>query len=67
VGLIGYAVMGLWVPAVTWYFVYSLPAILAAVLIGRWLNRRLTGDGFFRYVYIGLIAIGGVLVAQSLR
>jgi uncharacterized membrane protein YfcA len=67
VGLAGYAVMGLWVPAVTWYCVYSLPAILAAILIGRWLNQRLAGDGFFRYVYLGLIGIGSVLIVQSLR
>jgi uncharacterized membrane protein YfcA len=64
-GLIGYAAMGLWVPAVTWYFVYSLPAVLVGIVIGRWLNRRLSGEGFFRYVYVGLIAIGAVLVAQA--
>jgi hypothetical protein len=66
-GLIGYAVAGLWVPAVTWYFIYSLPAVLAAILIGRRLNQRLTGDGFFRYVYVALIAIGSVLAAQAMR
>jgi uncharacterized protein len=66
-GLIGYAVTGLWVPAITWYFLYSLPVVLAAILIGRWLNQRLSGDGFFRYVYIGLIAIGAVLAAQAMR
>jgi hypothetical protein len=63
--LIGYAVSGLWVAAVTRYFLLSLPGILVAVLIGRALNRRLRGDGFFRYVYVGLIVIGGALLWQA--
>ena len=54
-------------PAVKWYFIYGLPVIVAAIVIGRRLNRRLSGDGFFRYVYIGLIAIGAVLAAQAMR
>lgn len=64
-GLIGYAALGLWVPAVTRYFLLSLPGTLAAILIGRALNHRMRGDGFFRYVYAGLIVIGGVLLAQA--
>jgi uncharacterized membrane protein YfcA len=65
VGLIGYAAVGLWVPAVTRFFLLSLPGTLVAILIGRALNRRLRGDGFFRYVYAGLIVIGSVLVMQA--
>ena len=64
-GLIGYAVTGLWVPAVTHYFLLSLPGALAAIIIGRILNHRLRGDGFFRYVYFALIGIGGFLVVQA--
>jgi uncharacterized protein len=65
IGLIGYATIGLWVPDVTRYFLVSLPAALLAIVIGRALNHRLHGDGFFRYVYAGLIAIGCLLVAQA--
>ncbi len=64
-GLIGYAVLGLWVHAVTHYFFVCLPGALVAIALGRALNHRLRGDGFFRFVYAGLIIIGGVLVAQS--
>ncbi|MGH7621958.1 MAG: sulfite exporter TauE/SafE family protein [Gemmatimonadaceae bacterium] len=64
-GLIGYAAVGLWSPAVTRYFVLSVPCVCLGVLVGRVLNRRLRGDGFFRIVYVGLIAIGAVLVAQA--
>ena len=65
-GLMGYVAMGLWVPAVTRYFLLSLPGVIVAILIGRAVNHRLRGDGFFRAVYVGLVVIGGVLVAQAL-
>jgi len=65
VGLIGYAAVGLWVPAVTRYFLISLPGTLTAILIGRAINHRLQGNGFFRYLYAGLIVIGGILVVQA--
>jgi uncharacterized membrane protein YfcA len=65
-GLAGYDVLGLWVPDVTRYFVYCLPVTIAAIFIGRAINHRLSGDGFFRYVYIALIAIGGTLIVQAL-
>jgi len=64
-GLIGYAAMGLWAPAVTRYFLLALPGAVAAIVIGRAMNHRLRGDGFFRYVYGGLIVIGGVLIGQA--
>ena len=63
-GLIGYAAIGLWTAAVTRYLLLSLPAALGAILLGRSLNRRLRGDRFFRFVYLGLIVIGGVLVVS---
>lgn len=65
-GLIGYAVAGLWLPVVTRYFLLSIPGVLVAILIGRALNHRLSGDGFFRYVYVGLILIAGILMMQVL-
>jgi uncharacterized membrane protein YfcA len=65
-GLIGYMWIGLWVPVVTRYFLMSLPGIIVAVLVGRAVNHRLRTDGFFKYVYVGLIIVGGVLVGQAL-
>jgi uncharacterized membrane protein YfcA len=66
-GLIGYIALGLWGSAVTRYFLLSLPGAIAAVLVGRALNRRLRGDVFLRFVYLGLLAIGAVLIAQAAR
>jgi hypothetical protein len=65
IALTSYAVLGLWVSDMTRYFLISLPGVLLAVVIGRALNRRLSGDRFFRYIYGGLIVIGSVLVVQA--
>jgi uncharacterized protein len=64
-GLIGYAAVGLWRPEVTRYFVLCVPGVCVGVVVGRWLNRRLSGAGFFRVVYVGLIVTGVALVAQA--
>jgi uncharacterized membrane protein YfcA len=66
-GLVGYLALGLWGPAVTRYFLLSLPVTLAAIVIGRAINQRLKGHDFFAVVYGGLIVIGVVLIAQALR
>jgi uncharacterized membrane protein YfcA len=66
-GLLAYAAAGLWIPSITRYFLFSIPCIGAGVFIGRALNHRLHGDGFFRVVYAGLIVIGAVLIGQGLR
>jgi uncharacterized membrane protein YfcA len=65
-GFIGYAMVGMWTSIVTWYFVCSLPAALLAIAIGRRINHRLRGDGFFRYLYVFLIFVGGLLIVQTL-
>lgn len=63
--LVAYVAMGLWVAAVTQYFLLALPGTLIAIVIGRFLNNRLRGDGFYRYVYAGLIFTGGMLILQG--
>lgn len=65
--LIGYAVLGVWTAAVTRYFLVSLPAVLIATLVGRAINRRIKDRGFFRVVCVGLLAVGGMLVAEAAR
>ena len=66
-GLIGYAWLGLWQAVLTRYFFLSLPVVAIAILLGRAINQRMTGHGFFRIVYFGLIAVGSVLVLQALK
>ena len=67
IGMLGYWIEGLWVPAVTRYYLVSLPASLVAIVLGREINRRLHGDGFVRLVHVGLIAIGVTLLVQAIR
>src|SRR5437868_12579107 len=67
VGMAGYWLAGLWVPAVTRYYLLSLPVAIAAVFLGRAVNRRLDGGRFLRYIHVGLVVVGAVLLLQSLR
>jgi hypothetical protein len=62
----GYWFAGLWVPAVTGYYVMALPGIAAAILLGRVVNRRLDAHRFLVLVHGGLIVIGAILFAQAL-
>lgn len=66
-GMYGYWLADLWVPTVTWYYFLSLPVALAAIFLGRAANQLLDARRFQRYVHCGLIAVGTVLVIQSLR
>jgi uncharacterized membrane protein YfcA len=66
VGMAGYWLAGLWVPAVTRYYLLSLPVAVAAMLLGRVVNRRLAGPSFLRYVHLALILIGITLFIQSM-
>jgi hypothetical protein len=63
--MIGYWLAGLWKPAVTHDYLLSLPVVLPAIWLGRILNRRMKGDVFLKYVYVGLAAVGCVLLAQA--
>lgn len=64
-GALGYWYKGIWDAEVTKYFLLSLPVVVPAVFAGRILNRKISGDRFIRYVYAGLIVIGGILVLQA--
>lgn len=64
-GMAGYWSAGLWTHKVTNDFLFSLPIMLPAVFLGRAINHRFSGTGFLRYVYIGLVLIGGVLLAET--
>jgi uncharacterized membrane protein YfcA len=66
VGMIGYWWAGLWVSAVTSYYLLSLPVAVAAIVLGRVVNRRLAGRSFLGYVHGALLVIGVTLLIQSL-
>jgi hypothetical protein len=65
--LAGYWLAGLWVPAVTHDYLLSLPVMLPAVFLGRFINHRLRGDVFLKCIYIGLACVGALLIVQALH
>lgn len=64
--LIGYSVTGLWTSSVTHYYLWALPPAVLASFLGRAVNRRIKGPAFLRWVHLGLIAIGVLLLARTL-
>jgi uncharacterized membrane protein YfcA len=66
IGMGGYWLAGLWVPAVTHYYLVSLPVTLVAIFLGRVINHRLHGEAFLKYIYLGLVGIGALLLIQAI-
>lgn len=66
IGMAGYWFAGLWTPAVTRYYLFSLPVTLLAVFLGRVINHRLHGESFLKYLYVGLAGIGALLLVQAI-
>lgn len=67
VGMAGYWLTGLWVPAVTRYYLLCLPVLWPAIWLGRVVNHRMHGESFLRYVYFGLMGIAVLLLVQSVH
>jgi hypothetical protein len=65
IGLAGYGIVGLWGHVLVEYYMLSVPAALVAIFAGRAINRRLRSHAFLIYLHVGLIVVGGVLLAQA--
>jgi uncharacterized membrane protein YfcA len=66
-GMGGYWVTGLWTPAVSRFYLWSLPGVVIAIFLGRMINRRISTHQFLLYIHIGLIVIGAILLLQALQ
>jgi uncharacterized membrane protein YfcA len=66
-GLWGYWLAGLWTPAVSRFYLLSLPLVVLATFLGRAINRRLDARRFVLYVHGGLVAVGLILLAQAIK
>lgn len=64
-GTAGYAARGLVTEEVGRLVLCCVPAALPAIFLGRYLNGKLAGRSFYRYVYVALIGVAGVLIAQT--
>jgi hypothetical protein len=65
-GLWGYRLTGLWTPAVSRFYVLSLPFVILATFIGRLINRRIDAHRFVLYVHGGLVGIRLILLSQAI-
>jgi uncharacterized membrane protein YfcA len=64
-GVIGYLAKGLITYQLGQYFLLTIPAVIPAIFLGRYFNHKLK-DEFFKYVYLGLLVIGLLLIVLSL-
>jgi uncharacterized protein len=67
VGMVGYALTGLWTRTISNYFLLSLPLALLAIFLGHAVHRRLSNSRFLVCVNIGLALIGVLLLKQGLQ
>jgi uncharacterized membrane protein YfcA len=65
-GLCGYWFAGLCTPAVSRFYLFSLPLVVIATFLGRMINARMGAHRFLICVHVGLIGIGIILLSQSL-
>lgn len=65
-GVVGYWISGLLTKTLVNYYLWALPAVVPAVLIGRKVNAMMQGDRFFRYSYIVLIGLGALLILNTI-
>ena len=66
IGMTGYWLSELWIPAVTHYYVLSLPLAIVVIFMGRAISHRLHGEAFLRYIYTALVGIGALLLVQAI-
>ena len=66
IGMFGYWYKDLWDWKVTYYFLISIPVIVPAIFLGRYFNNQLKDSTFLKYIYVGLIFVGALLLSQSL-
>jgi len=63
----GDGVRGLWTADMFRHFLYALPLVFLAVLLGRRLNARFSVERFTKSLYILLLAIGVLLLATAVK
>lgn len=62
-----YAYQGLWTWEVTRYFLFCLPVVIPAIFLGRYFNSRLKDGAFLKYVHVGLLCMGAVLINRGIN
>jgi len=63
-GVLGYWYSNLITRELMCYFLFALPVLVPAILIGRYINSKMQGSQFFRYSYIVLLLLGTMLLVN---
>ncbi len=63
----GHGLAGNFTKEVLTYFVYCLPVVLIAVIIGAKINKRIPLEKFHKFIYLILIILGAVLIFNSIN
>ncbi len=61
----GQGISGMWNPDVFRLYLFSLPAMVAAFLVGTMLNRHISTAKFQRYVFLLIALLGALLFVKS--
>ncbi len=64
--LAGHGLAGLWTGPVLRMYAYALPLVLVAVFLGERINRAFSTERFSKYVYFLLVALGLLLLGETL-
>jgi uncharacterized membrane protein YfcA len=62
--LVSHGLAGLWTPTVLRLYVYALPVIVTAVIVGGWVNKRIAAGRFHRAIYGFLVLMGIILILR---
>lgn len=62
----GQGISGMWNVNVFTLYLFSLPAMATATIIGTILHRRIPTDKFQRYVFLLIAALGAILFVRSI-
>lgn len=66
IGVIGYWISGLLDVVIFRYYLWSLPVLVPAILLGRLANSRMHGDRFFKFSYTVLLALGLIFFINTI-
>ncbi len=62
----GQGMSGMWNANVFTLYLFSLPAIVAAIIVGTILHRKIPTANFQRYVFLLIATLGAVLLVKSI-
>ncbi len=65
--IVSHGIAGNFTKEVLTYFIYCLPVVLFAVIIGARINKKIPIERFHKYIYIILIILGFILIVNSLK